>query len=242
MEKTERIAKVIARTGLCSRREAEELINQGRVKVNKETIESPAFNVGPNDNIKVDGERLPAKEKTRLWLYHKPSGLVTTHKDEKQRKTVFETLPSKMPRVISIGRLDLNSEGLLLLTNDGGLSRNLELPSTKWVRRYKVKVNGLVIEQKLKDLKNGIEVDGVKYGSIDVTIENQSKSITWLNVSLTEGKNREIRKVMAHLGLTVARLIRISYGPFQLGSLARGELKEVPYKTLKEQLGKLLEN
>ncbi len=240
MEKTQRIAKVIARSGLCSRREAEELVKQGRVEVNKEVLESPAFNVSSGDDIRVDGEKLPSKAKTRLWLYHKPTGLITTHKDEKQRKTVFETLPDNMPRVISIGRLDLNSEGLLILTNDGELSRNLELPSTKWVRRYKVKVTGFVDEKKLADLKNGIEVDGIKYGSIDVQIENQSKSITWLLVSLTEGKNREIRRVMAHLGLTVARLIRLSYGPFQLGNLKRGGVKEVPYKTLKEQLGKLL--
>lgn len=242
MEKGQRIAKVIARSGLCSRREAEELITQGRVMVNKVAIDSPALNVTSSDTIKVDGERLPALEKTRLWLYHKPTGLITTHKDDQQRKTVFETLPDKMPRVISIGRLDLNSEGLLLLTNDGALSRNLELPSTKWVRRYKVKVTGIVNEKKLADLKNGIEVDGIRYGSIDVQIENQSKSITWLIVSLSEGKNREIRKVMAHLGLTVARLIRLSYGPFQLGGLNRGELKEIPYKILKEQLGKLLED
>ena len=234
---TMRIAKLMARSGVCSRRTAEELIKQGRVTVNGEVIDSPAFNVEGNEKILLDGEKLPKTDMTRLWLYHKPAGLVTSHKDEKERPTVFDNLPAGLPRVISVGRLDLNSEGLLLLTNNGELSRKLELPSNGWIRRYKVRVFGDADAKKLQKLQNGIVVDGVEYGSIKVEIESRQGANTWLVVSLNEGKNREIRKVMKHLGLEVSRLIRLSYGPFQLGSLKKGEVKEVPQKVLREQLG-----
>lgn len=233
----ERIAKFMARSGVCSRRAAEELILQKRVTVNGETVESPAFNVEGTEKILLDGEKLPQIEATRLWLYYKPEGLVTSHKDDQNRPTVFQHLPKGLPRVISVGRLDLNSEGLLLLTNNGELSRKLELPSNGWARRYKVRVHGLVNDKKLADLKNGIVVDGVRYGSIKAEIETAKGTNTWLLVTLTEGKNREIRKVMKALDLNVNRLIRLSYGPFQLGSLREGEVKEVPQKVLKEQLG-----
>lgn len=233
----ERIAKFMARSGVCSRRAAEELIRQKRVTVNGEIVESPAFNVEGTEKILLDGEKLPQVENTRLWIYYKPVGLVTSHKDEKNRPTVFDNLPPNMPRVISVGRLDLNSEGLLLLTNNGELSRRLELPSNGWARRYKVRVHGIVDEKKLAELKDGIEIDGVKYGSIKAEIETRKGTNTWLMVTLTEGKNREIRKVMQALGLNVNRLIRLSYGPFQLGSLKEGEVKEIPQKVLKEQLG-----
>lgn len=233
----ERIAKFMARSGVCSRRAAEELIRQKRVTVNGEIVESPAFNVEGTEKILLDGEKLPQVENTRLWIYYKPVGLVTSHKDEKNRPTVFDNLPPNMPRVISVGRLDLNSKGLLLLTNNGELSRRLELPSNGWARRYKVRVHGIVDEKKLAELKDGIEIDGVKYGSIKAEIETRKGTNTWLMVTLTEGKNREIRKVMQALGLNVNRLIRLSYGPFQLGSLKEGEVKEIPQKVLKEQLG-----
>lgn len=234
---TERLAKFMARSGVCSRRGAEELINQKRVTVNGEIVESPAFNVEGTERILLDGEPLPKVEETRLWVYYKPVGLVTTHKDEKNRPTVFEHLPEGLPRVISVGRLDLNSEGLLLLTNNGELSRKLELPSNGWARRYKVRVHGIVDEKKLADLKNGIVVDGVQYGAIKVEVVTTKGTNTWLMVTLSEGKNREIRKVMKALGLEVNRLIRLSYGPFQLGGLQPGEAKEIPQKVLKEQLG-----
>lgn len=234
---SERIAKFIARSGVCSRREAEELIKQQRVSVNGVVIETPAFNVEGNEKIKIDGEKLPETEKTRVWIYHKPSGLVTSHKDEKGRQTVFDNLPAGMPRVISVGRLDLNSEGLLILTNSGELSRKLELPSNGWSRRYKVKVHGKVDKAKLAELEKGCEIDGVVYGAIKVVVDSEQGTNAWLTVTLQEGKNREIRKVMKSLGLDVARLIRVSYGPFQLGSLKKGEVREVPQKVLKEQLG-----
>lgn len=234
---SERIAKFIARSGVCSRREAEELIKQQRVSVNGVVIETPAFNVEGNEKIKIDGEKLPETEKTRVWIYHKPSGLVTSHKDEKGRQTVFDNLPAGMPRVISVGRLDLNSEGLLILTNSGELSRKLELPSNGWSRRYKVKVHGKVDKAKLAELEKGCEIDGVVYGAIKVVVDSEQGTNAWLTVTLQEGKNREIRKVMKSLGLEVARLIRVSYGPFQLGSLKKGEVREVPQKVLKEQLG-----
>jgi len=227
----------MARSGVCSRRAAEELIRQKRVTVNGEIVESPAFNVEGTEKILLDGEKLPQIDATRLWIYYKPEGLVTSHKDEKDRPTVFQNLPAGMPRVISVGRLDLNSEGLLLLTNNGELSRKLELPSNGWARRYKVRVHGFIDEKKLAALANGIEVDGVKYGSIKVEIETVKGTNAWLLVTLTEGKNREIRKVMKAVGLDVNRLIRLSYGPFQLGSLREGEVKEIPQKVLKEQLG-----
>lgn len=234
---TMRLAKMIARSGACSRREAEEMIKQGRVTVDGVTIDNPAVNVEGDEKVLLDGEKLPQVQETRLWLYHKPAGLVTSYKDEKNRPTVFDNLPPNLPRVISVGRLDLNSEGLLLLTNNGELSRQLEMPSNGWARRYKVRVFGNINPAKLQGLQKGIVVDGVEYGSIKVDIETKNGANTWLLVTLKEGKNREIRKVMKHLGLDVSRLIRLSYGPFQLGSLKKGEVKEVSQKVLREQLG-----
>lgn len=240
--KGERIAKRIARAGLCSRRDAEKWIEKGRVQVNGKKISSPALNVTDGDQIEVDGKVLGAKEEARLFLYHKPSGLVTSHKDEKGRDTVFDKMPEGMPRVISIGRLDLNTEGLLLLTNDGELSRYLELPTTGWKRRYRVRVHGKVEPKKLERLKNGITVDGIKYKSIEASIdaipEGESKqgANTWLSIAIREGKNREIRKVMEALGLRVTRLIRTDYGPFSLGKLERGKVLEVKPQVLKQQI------
>jgi len=234
---TMRIAKFMARSGVCSRREAELLIRQGRVMVNGKLVETPALNVDGDEKILLDGEKLPSVQVTRMWLYHKPAGLVTSHRDEKNRPTVFDNLPDGLPRVISVGRLDLNSEGLLLLTNSGELSRRLELPSNAWVRRYKVRVFGSVSSEKLALLQKGVIVDGVEYGSIKAEIEAKQGANTWIKVALTEGKNREIRRVMKFLGLEVSRLIRLSYGPFQLGKLAKGEVKEIPQKVLREQLG-----
>ncbi len=235
---TERIAKVMARAGLCSRRDAEAWIAAGRVTVNGQKLTSPAVNVGPLDDVRVDGRPLPAAEKTRLFRYHKPRGLVTTAKDPEGRPTVFENLPDKLPRLISVGRLDLNSEGLLLLTNDGELARRLELPATGWVRRYRVRVNGRVDAATLATLADGIEIEGVRYGAIEAVLDRQQGGNAWLTMGLTEGKNREIRKVCAHFGWTVGRLIRLSYGPFQLGHLERGEVEEVPGKILRDQLGR----
>ena len=234
---SERIAKYLARAGVCSRREAEKLIVQQRVSVNGKTIDSPALNIEGNEKIKVDGERVSAPEQTRLWLYHKPTGLVTTHSDTQGRPTVFDNLPPELPRVISVGRLDLNSEGLLLLTNNGELSRQLELPQNAWSRRYKVRVHGVLDKKKLSEIENGAVVDGIHYGTVKITIESEQGTNAWLSVTLNEGKNREIRKLMKFAGLEVARLMRLSYGPFQLGSLKKGEVKEVPQKVLREQLG-----
>lgn len=233
----ERIAKFMARSGVCSRRSAEELIKQKRVSVNGKIIDSPAINVEGNEKILLDGEKLPQKEHTRVWIYYKPVGLITTHKDTQNRATVFENLPASMPRVISVGRLDLNSEGLLLLTNSGDLARALELPSNAWSRKYRVRVYGRVNQNKLAELANGVEIDGIHYGAVKVELESQTSANSWLSVTLNEGKNREIRKIMKFIGLEVSRLIRISYGPFQLGNLKKGELKEVPQKVLKEQFG-----
>jgi 23S rRNA pseudouridine2605 synthase len=232
-----RIAKVIARAGLCSRRDAERWIADGRVSVNGKMLDTPAFTVGPNDRIIVDGRPLPVSEEPRLFLYHKPTGLVTTARDEKNRPTVFAHLPPGLPRVVSVGRLDLNSEGLLLLTNDGGLARYLELPANALTRCYRVRLHGQVKTGALARLAQGITVDGVRYGPIEARIEgSHSGSNVWLSVTLKEGKNREIRKVMAHLGLQVSRLIRTSYGPFQLGHLPAGAAAEVPSHTLQAQL------
>lgn len=238
---SERLAKFIARSGVCSRRQAEGYIAQKRITVNGEIVESPAFNVEGTEKILFDGEKLPVIESTRLWLYYKPVGLVTTHKDNLNRPTVFESLPQGMPRVVSVGRLDLNSEGLLLLTNNGELSRKLELPENGWSRRYKIKVHGYVDLKKLADLEKGVTVDGVRYGSVKAEIESEKGTNAWLSISLSEGKNREIRKLMNFIGLDVARLIRLSYGPFQLGAIKKGEVKEVPGKVLKEQLGSTFE-
>ena len=235
-KKGQRIAKVIAHAGLCSRRDAEGWIEQGRVALNGSVLDTPATLVTDKDDIVVDGKPLPKANATRLFLYHKPVGLVTTHKDELGRETVFDTLPKNLPRVISVGRLDLNSEGLLLLTTDGELSRYLELPSTGWSRRYRVRVFGDINKDKLDSLKGGIEVDGIKYGSIDVKIESDKGMNAWLIVTLKEGKNREIRRVMEAIDLKVNRLIRLSYGPFQLGRLARGNVKEIHREILENQM------
>lgn len=233
----ERLAKFMARSGVCSRRDAEKLIEQKRVTVNGEIIDTPAFNVEGTEKILLDGEKLPEIEQTRLWLYHKPAGLLTTHKDTEARATVFDHLPAGLPRVISVGRLDLNSEGLLLLTNNGELSRKLELPENGWSRRYKVRVHGVVNMKKLSELADGTVIDGINYGPVKAELESQNGTNSWLIVTLNEGKNREIRKLMKSIGLEVARLIRLSYGPFQLGSLKKGEVREIPQKVLKEQLG-----
>lgn len=246
MDKEERIAKRIARAGLCSRRDAEQWIADGRVSVNGTVLNTPAFKVSSDDKILVDGKALREKEETQLFLYHKPDGLVTTHKDEKGRKTVFESLPAGTPRLISVGRLDLNTEGLLLLTNDGELSRYLELPATGWVRQYRVRVHGRVNEQKLKNLKNGIKIDGIAYKSIDAKIDPQATektgTNTWLHVKLREGKNREIRRIMEALDLKVTRLIRTAYGPFNLGKLGKGKLEHVPTDIMREQIKKFFKS
>ena len=234
----ERIAKVMARAGLCSRRDAERWIIEGRVTVNGEVLTSPAVTVWQDTDIRVDGRKLPGRERARLWRYHKPSGLVTTHRDEKGRPTVFGALPAELPRLVSIGRLDLNSEGLLLLTNDGALARRLELPATGWVRRYRVRVHGIVEPARLTALACGIAIDGIAYGPIRAQRDRQQGSNAWVTLSLQEGKNREVRRVLEHLGYPVTRLIRLAYGPFQLGHLARGAIEEVPRKVLQEQLGK----
>jgi 23S rRNA pseudouridine2605 synthase len=235
--KGERIAKVLARAGLCSRRDAERWIAAGRVAVDGQVLASPAVVVTPESDIRVDGKPIPQPEPARLWRYHKPAGLVTTHRDEKGRPTVFEKLPPELPRLVSVGRLDLNSEGLLLLTNDGALARQLELPALGWVRRYKGRVHGAIDAERLAALEKGIAIAGVRYGPIRAALEREQGSNAWLTVSLAEGKNREIRRVMEHLGLEVSRLIRLAYGPFQLGHLARGEVEEVPRRVLREQLG-----
>jgi 23S rRNA pseudouridine2605 synthase len=233
----ERIAKLLARAGLCSRRDAERWIVEGRVSVDGALLTSPAVTVTTDHDIRVDGKPIPQPERARLWRYHKPSGLVTTHRDEKSRPTVFDALPKELPRLISIGRLDLSSEGLLLLTNDGALARRLELPATGWVRRYKVRVHGQVDPARLAALANGVTIDGIAYGPIRASLERTQGSNAWIAMALNEGKNREVRRVLEHLGLQVTRLIRLSYGPFQLGNLERGGIAEVLRKALAEQLG-----
>jgi len=233
----DRIAKVLARAGLASRRDAEKLIAEGRVRVNGKVIDSPALNISPTDRVSVDGKLIAEPEPPRLWLYHKPAGLVTSEKDEKDRQTVFDTLPADMPRVMSVGRLDLNSEGLLILTNDGEVKRKLELPSTGWLRRYRVRINGSVSEERLENLRKGITVEGVEYQPMGVTFDRQQGANAWLTVTLREGKNREIRRTMEAIGVTVNRLIRISYGPFQLGNLKPGEVEELKQRVVRDQLG-----
>jgi 23S rRNA pseudouridine2605 synthase len=233
----ERIAKVMARAGLASRREAEAWIAAGRVSVNGAVISSPALNVTRKDRITVDGQPLPGRERTRLFLYNKPRGLVTTHSDPEGRPTIFAGLPKHLPRLISVGRLDMNTEGLLLLTNDGGLARVLELPATAWLRRYRVRALGRVTQEALDGLRKGVTVDGVHYGPIEATLERQLESNCWLHIGIREGKNREVRKVMESLGLKVSRLIRISYGPFELGPLAECAVKEVETAELRKTLG-----
>ena len=233
----QRIAKVLARAGIASRRDAEKIIAEGRVRVNGKVIDSPALNISDTDRVSVDGKLLADPEPPRLWLYHKPAGLVTTEKDEQGRQTVFESLPAEMPRVMSIGRLDITSEGLLVLTNDGAVKRKLELPSTGWLRRYRVRINGSVSEERLDQLRKGITVDGVTYAPMGVQFDRQQGANAWLTCTLKEGKNREIRRTMEAIGVVVNRLIRISYGPFQLGNLAPGEVEELKPRVVRDQLG-----
>ncbi|MCA0023201.1 MULTISPECIES: pseudouridine synthase [unclassified Mesorhizobium] len=239
-EAGERIAKRLARAGLASRRDAEELIAAGRVKVNGRVLSSPAFNVMPGDIIHLDGMEIPPIERTRLFLFHKPAGVVTTNRDPEGRKTVFDVLPAELPRLMTIGRLDINTEGLLLLTNDGGLSRVLELPATGWLRRYRVRVHGKVEESALAGLREGIAVDGVFYGAIEASLDREQGSNAWLTIGLREGKNREVKNILGALGLDVTRLIRISYGPFQLDELPEGHVLEIKGKVLRDQLGERL--
>ncbi|HEY4265184.1 MAG TPA: pseudouridine synthase [Micropepsaceae bacterium] len=237
LERGERIAKVIARAGVCSRRDAERLIAEGRVALNGEKIASPALNVPADALITVDGKPIPTASPTKLWRYHKPAGLVTSHRDPQERATVFEKLPRSMARVISVGRLDINSEGLLLLTNDGALARQLELPSQGWVRRYRVRLFGKVTQGDLDRLAKGVTIDGVRYEPVTAELERSKTSNAWAMVSLKEGKNREVKRLMEFLGFKVSRLIRVSFGPFHLGHLPEGAVDEIPGKVWREQLG-----
>ena len=233
----QRVAKLIARAGVCSRREAERLIEQRRVAVDDQTLTTPAVTVDDPQRITIDGERLPQPEPTRIFRFHKPSGVVTTERDPEGRQTIYDVLPDGLPRLMPVGRLDLTSEGLLLLTNDGALKRRLELPDTGWIRRYRVRVFGEPDPDQLASLQQGITIDGVRYGAIDAQVDSKSGANTWVTGSLKEWRNREVRRVMEHLGYRVNRLLRVAYGPFQLGSMKRGEVKEVPPKVLAEQLG-----
>jgi 23S rRNA pseudouridine2605 synthase len=233
----ERVAKVIARAGLASRREAEQWIAAGRVMVNGKVIAAPAVIVTARDSVAVDGRPLPARERTRLFLFHKPRGVLTSHHDARGRAAVFDILPKALPRLISVGRLDFNTEGLLLLTNDGGLARLLELPATGWLRRYRVRAHGRLTQEQLDPLRAGVTIRGVRYGSIEATVERVQASNVWLTFGIREGKNREVKNVLAHLGLGVNRLIRVSFGPFRLGGLGPGNIEEVKTRTLREQLG-----
>jgi 23S rRNA pseudouridine2605 synthase len=232
-----RIAKILARVGVASRRDVERMVAEGRIRVNGKLLDSPAVVVSLSDRIEVDGEEIAGIERTRLWIYHKPAGLVTTNRDPEGRRTVFETLPKHLPRVLSIGRLDINTEGLLLLTNDGGLARTLELPETGWLRRYRVRAYGDIDQNRLDTLKDGIAVDGVLYGAIEATLDRKQGHNVWITMGLREGKNREIKNVLSALGLDVNRLIRISFGPFQLGDVREGDVVEIKSRTLREQLG-----
>ena len=232
----ERIAKWLARAGVASRRDGERLLAEGVVQLNGQRVTHPATFVRPGDVVQVRGRAVDEPARSRLWRYHKPDGLVTTHRDPQGRPTVFERLPPTMPRVVSVGRLDLNSEGLLLLTNDGALARRLELPANGWLRRYRVRVNGAVDERALAALAGGAEVEGVRYGPIEAGLDSRRGDNAWLTVSLREGRNREVRRVLAHLGLQVSRLIRVAYGPFQLGVLPRGEVDEVSGKVMRDQV------
>ena len=235
-----RIAKFLARVGHGSRREVERMIGEGRVSVDGRKLATPALNVTGRETITVDGKPAGAIERTRLWLFHKPAGLVTTNSDPEGRRTVFDALPADLPRVLTIGRLDITTEGLLLLTNDGGLARVLELPATGWLRRYRVRAHGRVSQDQLDALKGGVAVDGVLYGAVEAEIEREQGGNVWLVVGIREGKNREVRIVLNHVGLEVNRLIRVSYGPFQLGELRPGDVQEVRGRTLREQLGERL--
>lgn len=233
----DRIAKVLARAGVASRREAERMIEAGRVTVNGAVITRAALNVVPSDRITVDGKDLDAPEPPRLWLFHKPRGLVTTTRDDQGRPTIFDDLPKDLPLVMSVGRLDLNSEGLLLLTNDGGIKRRLELPSTGWLRRYRVRVKGYPRDDSFAPLREGLSIKGERFQPMVVTLDRQQGANAWLTVGLREGKNREIRRAMDEIGLAVNRLIRVSYGPFQLGTLKAGDVEEVRRRVLRDQLG-----
>ena len=237
---SERIARRLARAGVSSRRDAEAMIADGRITLNGKVLDTPAVNVGANDRIEIDGKPIPAIERTRLFLFHKPAGVVTTSRDPEGRRTVFDVMPKGLPRLMTVGRLDINTEGLLLLTNDGGLSRVLELPATGWLRRYRVRVHGKVDLQALEGLKEGIAVDGVFYGAVEAALDREQGSNAWLSVGLREGKNREVKNILGALGLDVTRLIRVSYGPFQLGDLPEGELRELKGKYLRDQLGERL--
>src|SRR3984957_20602413 len=233
----QRIAKVMARAGVCSRRDAEAWIAEGRVAVNGEVLKSPAFNVSETDDVRVDGKPLATAEPTRFFLFHKPRGLVTTARDPEGRQTVFAVLPPDLPRVVAIGRLDINTEGLLLLTNDGGLSRALELPSTGWLRRYRVRAHGTIEQVALDRLSEGVTIDGVDYLGVEAKLDREQGANAWLTLGLREGKHREIKKILEHLGLAVNRLIRVSFGPFELGDLPEGEVMEVRTRVLRDQLG-----
>ncbi|MEA2759441.1 MAG: rRNA synthase [Methylobacteriaceae bacterium] len=240
VERGERIAKLMARAGLCSRREAETWIAAGRVAVNGRVLTSPALNVTANDTVLVDGKPMEAPERTRLFLFNKPGGLVTTDRDPEGRRTVFAYVAERypdLPRLISIGRLDINTEGLLLLTNDGGLARVLELPATGWIRRYRVRANGETDETALGQLRRGVTVEGVKYAPAEVTLDRAQGANVWLTLGLREGKNREVKRLLEHIGLQVNRLIRLSFGPFQLGNLEDGAVEEVNTRVLRDQLG-----
>ena len=236
-EAGDRIAKVIARAGVCSRRDAEKLIAEGRVMLDGETVKTPAIRVGADQVVSVDGKPLDEPEGTRLWRYHKPAGLVTTHKDPQGRPTVFQNLPKTLPRVVSVGRLDFNSEGLLLLTNDGALARRLELPLAAWNRKYRVRLFGKVTQAELEKLAEGTVIDGVKYGPVIADLERTKGMYSWASVMLKEGKNREVKRLMENFGVKVARLIRVQFGPFHLGQLGEGEVEEIPAKVWREQLG-----
>jgi 23S rRNA pseudouridine2605 synthase len=235
-----RISKALARAGLCSRRDAERWIAEGRVKVNGRLLTSPALDVEAKDRIEVDGQPLPTPEPPQLWRYHKPRGLVTTHKDPEGRPTVFDSLPPELPRVVSVGRLDFNTEGLLLLTNDGAMARHMELPATGWLRRYRVRAHGRITQEHLDRLKDGVEIEGVRYGPIEATIDSVQGANVWLGIGLREGKNREVRTILATLGLDVNRLIRVSFGPFQLLDLKPGTVEPVKRRVLADQLGSVL--
>jgi len=239
----ERIAKRLARSGVCSRRDAEKLIEAGRVAVDGKILASPALNVTEDQVITVDGKPIEAAEETRVWRYHKPAGTITTARDPQGRPTVFEKLPPEMPRVVSVGRLDFNTEGLLLLTNDGELARHMELPQNAWLRHYRVRVFGAVDPAKLKSVANGVTISGIRYEPVKIEIEKgkEEGANSWLAVAIREGKNREVRKIMDHLGLQVTRLIRVAFGPFPLGKLPRGGIEEIPRRALRDSLGKFFE-